>query len=131
MQLFSLLLLLPALLLPTAWQDKNKSLTPAEAIKQIGQPNITVVFEVKTSKERLAKRGIVFLDSESDFKSPSNLCVALSAEAARQLKEKGVTDVAAYFQGKRIKASGCVMRFEERPYMPIHDSTRIHLIDAK
>ncbi len=127
----SILLLLPLLIMPTPWQDKSKSFTPAEAIKQIGQPNITVEFEVKASKERLAKRGIVFLDSESDFKSPSNLCVALSAEAAQQLKEKGVNDLAAHFQGKRIKATGCVMRFEERPYMPIHDSTRIQLIDTK
>lgn len=127
----SILLLLPLLLLSASWQDKSKSLTPAQAIKQIGQPDITVEFEVKASKERLAKRGIVFLDSESDFKSPDNLCVALSAEAARQLKEKGVNDLASYFQGKRIKATGCVMRFDERPYMPIHDSTRIQLIDSK
>lgn len=131
MQLFSLLLLWPALLLPAAWQDKTKSLSPAEAIKQMGQPNITVVFEVKAAKERLAKRGIVFLDSETDFKSPDNLCIALSAEAAQQLKEKGVKDLTAYFQGKRIKATGCVMRFDERPYMPIHDSSRIQLLDSK
>ncbi len=111
--------------------DSDKPISPAEAIKQIGKSCIVVEMTVKKAKERFEKRGILFLDSEDDFKDPNNLGVALSAEVGRKLKEKGIADAAAYFQGKRIRVKGCVMRFEERPYLPVLDPAQITVIDAK
>jgi hypothetical protein len=128
--LFSLtFLILSAAAMQTA--DGDKPVSPAEAIKQIGKPRVIVEMTVKKAKERFEKRGILFLDSEEDFKDPNNLGVALSAEVGQKLKEKGIADAAAYFQGKRIRVKGSVMRFEERPYLPVLDPAQISVIDTK
>ena len=87
--------------------------------------------EVKKAKDRLEKRGIIYLDSEDDFKDPNNLGVAISAEAAAKFKEKGVADPAAHFLGKTIRVRGCVMKFEERPYLPVHDPDQITVVEKK
>ena len=105
--------------------------TPAEAIKQVGRPAVVVEMTVKKAKDRVAKRGIVFLDSEDDFKHPDNLGVAVSAEAAAKYRAAGVTDLEAHFRGKRVRVRGCVMRFEERPYLPVHDPAQIAIVEAK
>lgn len=125
------------LILLIAWvpgnqsQDKPKPITPAEAIKQIGKPQVVVTMTVKKAKERLEKRGISYLDSEEDFKHPDNLGIALSAEAARKFKEQGIADPAAHFLGKVIQVKGCVMKFEERVYLPVHDPAQISLVEKK
>ena len=111
--------------------DEPKAVTPAEAIKQIGQPKVLVEMVVKKAKDRLEKRGIVFLDSEDDFKDEKNLGVAISAEAAAKFKEKGINDPATHFEGKTIRVRGCVMRFEERPYLPVHDPDQITIVEKK
>jgi len=118
-------------LLTSVRADDAKPLLPAQAIQQVGKPSVVVEMVVKKAKDRLEKRGIIYLDSEDDFKSPTNLGVAISAEAAAKLKEKGIADPAAYFMGKTIRVRGCVMRFEERPYLPVHDPEQIRAVEKK
>ena len=48
----------------------------AEAIDQIGKPIVVVEMIVKKAKDRVEKRGIIFLDSEDDFKDAKNLGIA-------------------------------------------------------
>jgi hypothetical protein len=111
--------------------DDREPITPAEAIKQIGKPTVLVEMTVKAAKDRLERRGIIYLDSEEDFKDEKNLGVAISAEAAAKFKDKGIADPAAHFDGKTIRVRGCVMRFEERPYLPVHDPAQITLVEKK
>src|SRR5262245_38882094 len=66
--------------------DEPKPITAAEAVKSVGKPKVVVEMVVKKAKDRLEKRGIVFLDSEDDFKDEKNLGVAVSAEAAAKFK---------------------------------------------
>jgi hypothetical protein len=106
-------------------------ITPAEAIKQVGRPEILVRMRVAAAKDRLEKRGIVYLDSEPDFKDPKNLGVAISARAAEKFKGQGISDLAAYFQGKTIDVRGCVMRFEDRPYLPVLEPDQIKIVPMK
>jgi hypothetical protein len=127
----NLLMCLLLTLTPVIQSPSDKPLSPAEAIKQIGKPNLVVELTVKKAKDRLEKRGIIFLDSEEDFKDPNNLCIAISADAALKFKEKGIADPATHFQGKRIRVKGNVMRFEERPYLPVLDPTQISVVDTK
>jgi hypothetical protein len=111
--------------------DDPKPLTAAEAVKAVGRPTVVVEMQVKKAKDRLEKRGIVFLDSEDDFHDPANLGVAISAEAAAKFKEKGIADPATHFRGKSIRVRGCVMVFEERPYLPVHDPDQIRIVEKK
>ncbi|HEX3152389.1 MAG TPA: hypothetical protein VHR66_30225 [Gemmataceae bacterium] len=86
---------------------------------------------MKKSKDRVEKRGIIFLDCADNFKDPKNLGIAISAEAAAKFKAKGIADPAAHFLGKTIRVRGCVMRFEERPYLPVHDPDQIEIVGKK
>jgi hypothetical protein len=108
--------------------DDATPVSAAEAIEQIGRPQVIVEMTVKAAKNRLEKRGIIYLDSEVDFADPKNLGVAISAEAAVKFKKAGVDDPAEHFKGKTIRVTGCIMRFEERPYLPVHDPGQITLV---
>lgn len=108
-----------------------KPVTPAEAIKQIGKSEVTVEMTVKKAKDRIGKRGVIYLDSETDFQNENNLGVAISVEAAAKFKQKGIADPVAHFQGKTIRVRGCVMRFEERPYLPVLDPAQIAIVEKK
>jgi hypothetical protein len=111
--------------------EESIPLTPAQAIKECRRPEILVEMLVKKSKDRLEKRGIIYLDSEEDFKHADNLGVAISSGAAAKLKEKGINDPATHFLGKTIRVRGCVMRFEEHPYLPVLDPGQISIVDRK
>ena len=119
------LMLLAAGLLAQLRVDSSTPISPAEAIAQIGKPQVLVTMNVRSTKNRLAKRGIIYLDSEEDFTSPTNLGVAISAEAAEKFKASGIADPANHFLGKDIRVRGCIMRFEERPYLPVHSPEQI------
>ncbi|RMG01418.1 MAG: hypothetical protein D6735_11930 [Acidobacteria bacterium] len=108
--------------------DERRPIPPAEAIRQIGKPSVIVQMKVKKAKDRLSNRGIVYLDSEEDFNDPSNLGIAISTQAAEKYKQKGISNLADYFQGKVIRVSGCVMRFESRPYLPVFDPQQIKIV---
>ncbi|MBO0698652.1 MAG: hypothetical protein J2P46_09675 [Zavarzinella sp.] len=116
---------------PRAAADEAKPVTAAEAVKRVGQAEVVVEMVVKKAKDRLDKRGVIYLDSEDDFKDPNNLGVALSAGAAAKFKAKGVTDPAAHFLGKTVRVRGCVMRFEDRPYLPVLDPAQIEIVEKK
>jgi hypothetical protein len=116
-------------LLAAAGAKDAPPLSPAEAIEQIGKPQVVVELTVKSAKDRLVKRGIIYLDSEDDFADPKNLGVAISAQAAAKFKKAGIADPAEHFQGKTIRVTGCIMRFEERPYLPVHDPGQIVVVE--
>src|SRR5262249_49220078 len=116
-----------ALLTGLAAED-SKGISPTEAIEQIGKPQIVVEMRVVAAKDRLKKRGIIYLDSEADFANPKNLGVAISAEADAKYREKGIDDPATHFKGNTIRVRGCVMRFEQRPYLPVHSPDQIEIV---
>jgi hypothetical protein len=103
-------------------------ISPSDAVKQIGKPHVLIEMKVRSAKDRLERRGIVYLDSEEDFTDPKNLGIAISAEAAEKFKANGIADLAEHFNGKTIQARGCIMRFEERPYLPVHTPEQIVII---
>src|SRR4029077_14126103 len=51
--------------------DKEKALSAVEARKQVGK-EITVKIEVKAAKDRLEKRGEIYLDAEENFRDEKN-----------------------------------------------------------
>lgn len=108
-----------------------RPIRPADAIKQIGTSEVTVEMTVRRVKDRLDKRGVIYLDSEEDFKDEKNLGVAISVVAAAKLRKQGIAVFATHFQGKTIRVRGCVMRFEERPYLPVLDPTQITVVEKK
>jgi hypothetical protein len=114
----------------SAGADEDRPVTPADAVKRIGQ-TLRVEMQVKKAKNRLEKHGMIYLDSEDDFHSPTNLGIAITAAGAAKFRAKGIADPAAYFQGKSIRVRGEILIFETRPYLPVTDAAQIEVAPAK
>ena len=113
-----------------AGADAEKPLPPAEAVKRVGQ-TVYVEMTVRKAKDRLDKHGLIYLDSEDDFHSPTNLGVAITRAAAAKFKEKGVADPAAHLLGKTIRVRGEVLIFETRPYLPVADPGQVEIVGTR
>ena len=104
-----------------------KPLGPAEAREKVGE-EITVEMTVKAAKDRLEKRGEIYLDSEEDFRDEKNLGVVVTKTGAAKFKEAGVDDPAVYFKDKTIRVKGKVIIKEQRPRIEVDNPQQIQII---
>lgn len=109
---------------------EEKPLTPAEAIKAVNK-KVTVEMVVRSSKNALAGRHEIYLDSEENFRDEKNLAVVITEDGASKFKDAGIDDPAEHFRGKTIRATGTVILKEERPRIEIDDPKAIKLIETK
>jgi hypothetical protein len=126
------LLLLPLFVLAAALPvfAEDKPLAPLEARKKVGE-KITVEMKVQVAKDRLEKRGEIYLDAETDFRDPKNFAVIITKAGAAKLKEAGIDDPAAHFKDKIIRASGEVKLVQEVPRIEIDDPKQIRVVEPK
>lgn len=118
------------LMVLSAKADDAKPLTPVEAIDKINE-TVLVLMEVKATKNRLEKRGEIYLDSKEDFRDDDNLGVVITKVGAAKFKEAGIDDPAQHFKGKTIRVRGKVVIKEDRPRIEIDDPKQIELADRK
>ena len=102
------------------------SLSPAEATQRINE-SVTVEMLVQRTKCCTGSRQ-VFLDSQPDYRDPSNLGVVVTEAAREQFSEAGIADPAAYFEGKTIRVRGVVIRKEKGPYIEVTNPTQIEIV---
>ena len=114
-----------SLLLAGAAEDTP--LTPAEARKKIGQ-EIVVEMTVKSAKDRLEKRGEIYLDAELDFRDPNNFAVVISKAGAASFKEAGIADPAKHFADQKIRAKGPVALVQEVPRIDVNDAKQLEIV---
>ena len=108
--------------------DETKPLAPAEAIKKVNE-KVTVEMVVKASKNRLEKRGEIYLDSEQDFRDEKNLAIVITKTAAPRFKEAGIADPAAHFKGKTIRVQGTVILKDDRPRIEVDEPKQIRIVE--
>jgi 3-oxoacyl-[acyl-carrier-protein] synthase-3 len=111
-----------------AFADEPGPLPPVEARKAVGR-RITVEMVVRAAKDRLEKRGEIYLDSEENFRDPRNFAVVITRKGAARFKETGVTDPANHFRGKRIRATGTVKEVQNIPRIEVDDPARLRRVD--
>src|SRR5437762_13245578 len=111
------LLALAALACVLVAADEKKPLSPATARKKVGG-TVTVEMTVKAAKDRLEKRGEIYLDAEEDFKDPNNFAVVIRKAGAASLREKGIDSPADHFRGKTIR-EGTVKVVQDVPRIEI------------
>lgn len=70
----------------SASDELAKPLSPVEARAKVGQ-NIIVEMTVQAAKNRLEKRGEIYLDSELDFRDEKNFAVVVSRAGATLFRE--------------------------------------------
>jgi DNA/RNA endonuclease YhcR with UshA esterase domain len=108
----------------------EKPLTPVQARKMVGK-TVIVEMTVRAAKDRLDRRGEIYLDSEEDFKDQKNFAVVITRAGARKLKAAGITDPARHFKGKKIQATGKVKEVDKVPRIEIDDAKQIRLADKE
>ena len=105
--------LLACLALTTAAQGARQqlpTLSPAEAISRAAAASpkpVRALFQFRVASAAKA-RGGYYLDSESNFRSPTNLGVTIRASAMPGLMKKYGSDLKAAFVGKTVKLIGQV-----------------------
>jgi hypothetical protein len=105
----------------------DKPLTPVQARKKVGQ-KITVEMTVQGAKDRLEKRGEIYLDSETDFRDEKNFAVVITKAGAASLQDAGIGKPAEHFQGKKIRATGTVKEVDKVPRIEIDDAQQISIV---
>src|SRR5262249_50033294 len=92
---------------------------------------VTVKMVVRVSKNRLEKRGEIYLDSEEDFHDPKNLGIVITRTGAAKFAEAGVKEPASHFKGKTIHVTGTVIIKEKRPRIEVEDPKQIEIVAPK
>jgi len=129
MRILALLaLVVGALGVVRAAQGDSKPLTPVEARKKVGE-KITVEMTVLAAKDRLEKRGEIYLDSETDFHDERDFAVVITKAGAASLKETGIDNPAEYYKDKKIRARGMVKEVDKVPRIEIHNARQITIAD--
>lgn len=109
--------------------DALKPLPPVEARKKVGE-EIVVEMTVQAAKDRLEKRGEIYLDSELDFKDERNFAAVINKAGAAGLREKGVTDFEGHFRNKKIRFKGRVTVVDDVPRIEVSDPAQVELVKA-
>jgi hypothetical protein len=116
---------------PVAADEKPApALTPIEARQAVGK-EITVEMTVAAAKDRLEKRGEVYLDCERDFKDPKNFAVVITRSGAASLREQGITDLAGHYDRKSIRATGTVKVVDGVPRIEVDEAKQLRIIEPK
>jgi len=106
---------------------EDKALTPIQARTKIGE-KITVEMTVRAAKDRLSKRGEIYLDAETDFRDEKNFAVVITKAGAESLKKAGIENPADHFKDKKIQATGTVKEVDKVPRIEIDEAKNIRLI---
>jgi hypothetical protein len=107
--------------------EGSKPLTPPEARKKVGE-DIVVEMTVKAAKDRLEKRGEVYLDSELDFRSEKNFACVINRGGAGLFQNQGVSDFEAHFRNHTIRVKGRVTVVEDVPRIEISEPEQVEFV---
>jgi hypothetical protein len=105
-------------------------LGPREARQNVGR-EIAVKFEVKSAKDRLEKRGEIYLDADLDFRSEANFAVVVTRAGAASFQAQGISDIAEHFRDRLIRATGTVKIVDDVPRIEITNADQLQRVEAK
>jgi DNA/RNA endonuclease YhcR with UshA esterase domain len=113
-----------------SYAGDEKPLTPVEARKQVGK-KIEVQLKPAVIKDRLEKRGEIYMDSEKDFRDEKNFAIVITEKGANRFKEKGIKDPAKHFDEKEIRVKGLVTEVQGVPRIEVDDPDQISIVEKK
>ena len=107
-----------------------KPLTPIEARKKVGD-EILLEMTVRTAKDRLEKRGEIYLDAELDFRDEKNFATVINRDGAALFQSDGVKDFEKHFRGKTIRVKGVVTVVDDVPRIEVSDPKQVEFVEKK
>lgn len=100
----------------------------AEARKHLGK-EWTVEMVVQATGASKA-RGLVFLNSEKDFRSERNLTIVVDLKGlAKELAAAKIGDPGKHYLGKKIRVTGVVSEFRDSPQIEIKKLDQLRIIE--
>jgi hypothetical protein len=117
-------------LIPLGIVAEEKPLIPVEAIKHVNEV-VTVQMLVKATKDRLEKRGEIYLDSEEDYWDRKNLGIVITKAGAAKFKKAGVEEPSVHFKGKLVRVKGKVILKDQRPRIEVDDPKQIQIVEKE
>src|SRR5262249_29438211 len=97
-----------------------------EAGQHVGE---TATIQVRVEHVGKSRDGfLVFLNSESDWKSPTNFTAVLSAGAQAQLREQGVADPEAHFLRTTVRVQGKIELYQDRPQIRVDKLSQLETL---
>ena len=109
----------------SAWAAEHP-LTPEEARQKLGE-QVWVQMQVASAKDRLEKRGEIYLDSQMDFRSEKNLAVVITRRGAESLRGQGILSPAEHFNTKEIRVKGTVKEVDGVRRIEVDDAGQLEL----
>jgi DNA/RNA endonuclease YhcR with UshA esterase domain len=130
MRLCALVVVLVAVPTLLAADEKEaRPLSPDAASKRVGD-KVTVQMEVK-STGMSAKRKMIFLNSEANYRDARNFTVVIGRTAADKLKAAKIDNPATHFKGKVIRVSGKVTLYMGHPEIAVETPDQIEVVEKK
>jgi len=86
---------------------------------------------VRAAKDRLEKRGEIYLDAEPDFRDEKNFAVVITRTGAASLKAAGIDDIAGHFKDKKTRATGTVKEVDKVPRIEIDDAKQSKQVETR
>ncbi len=112
-----------------------RPLTPTEAANHLDQVR-SVELRVRSVGTTRGSPPVIYLNSESDWKTPGNFTVLLNSPAIEQLRQEGIDDPAGHFRDRKIRATGTIHLHKDRTaarlnrlQMEIDDPASVQLVD--
>lgn len=109
--------------------DDPKAITPAEA-KDHADEIVTVEMTVRSSRLLEGNR-MCFLNSEADHRRPENFTVVIFADGLERFGKAEITDPAAHYRGKKIRATGRVYLRNGQYQLKANDPEQIEVVEEK
>lgn len=104
-------------------RSPDRILTAQDARTRIGQ-SVTVELMVKNTA---ASGSVIFLNSEENFRSPSNLGIVLLKDY--QVHKAAPADPIKFFAGKKVRVKGVVSLTRDLPRIAVVDPNQIDVVD--
>ncbi len=118
--------LAPSVFLADVIAEEWKPIDGITARKLIGD-EVTVKLKIVTGKDRLEKRGEIYLDSQEDFKSEKNFAIVINKDGAKSLKSAGIDDPAVHYVNKTLIVTGKVTVVDDVPRIEVTEAKQIEV----
>lgn len=105
---------------------KAAPISAESAVKRLNQ-EVQVQMKVRSSKLR-TDRDEVDLNSNTNFRDPSNLAVVVDGRVAAWYSYQGIHDLPKFFFGRNILVSGVVEKFGEQSRILVIDPGQIEVV---
>jgi hypothetical protein len=105
--------------------DEAKPVPPESAAEHVGK---SCVIEMQVRSARRGDTPIEFLNSREDFRDDKNFTVVILEPGLAAFKKAGIAEPYKHFDGKKIRVTGTVELYRDRPQIRVDNPKQIEIV---